>query len=598
MLKDIFEFIVPEQIKNNFYTPAINVFFEYLEKHSDISIEIKNYFSQDKPVIYEELIKIYLRNIWDVFQQSEHNEALYIKLKEQYQTQGLDIDLLDLKTDLKSILSKDYFISHKAFKQSKGTRKAFQYAYNIINRSGIQKDILNLNTDEFKFYDGEKLFTYNIEGTMDKTIFEHYVKPLCHPVGWSLFYLRVFYENFTDEFNILYHYKFLKFRVRCIKDNIEYYDDYQTNTSRIGKKLMPDEILYVNRYGDTSKTKSKDFYKEIPGNAVKNIEYNFVGPTERRQIFITFYNGYRLVSLEKPFELILYNEKGQIVRDYNDSIFGKCFLDIEFDKTDIEICTLDDIKFRQDFPLASTYSKMNVFGAGNVFYGSTYIDKLYNNENISVTFNSPVGKSNGLTVIDINSLENIFYDSEYCFDSENFVFDSFGDGKEKLYFDISKKKVDTKNFYFDYIIKKKFKDLRKPLKGYPRYDDTNETNNFAVSGYFGMPCVDDLDIQQIPNDRSPLNLIDDMQNSWNYDSNAYFDENQTFEFRYRFFDAGYINDEIDFEYPYNRYDTDIQFDYFIFNGKYQGGYDDRDLRIYSECKKDENTKYSSNLPNI
>ena len=122
MIQQIVPAITPEHILDiKLLKDSLDIFLQYLMDHSDITVDIKNIFDSKKIPIYEEFVKVYLDNLYKILSKSEHNEALYIKLKTQYEAMGRSIDDIDLSIDVIGLLEKDYIITNKDYKASKGT---------------------------------------------------------------------------------------------------------------------------------------------------------------------------------------------------------------------------------------------------------------------------------------------------------------------------------------------------------------------------------------------------------------------------------------------------------------------------------------------
>jgi len=356
MLKEIIPAITPPNINDiKLIKDSINIFLEYLSENSNISIDIKNILNQNKTVIYDEFIKIYLNSINSVLHNSKHNEALYNALKVNYSIVKENIDNIKLSIDTNKLLTKDYIITNKNYKQAKGTPTAIEYIYNIVINSGIQNNKFNDNISGFQFYEGPNLFEYKIEGTMINSVYESFVKPLTHPVGWTYTYQRIFYQVFTDYFNIKFIYQFSKngFEVKCMNGNSYNEDNYLTNISHTGKKLVQD-------------------------NTVIFISNETIGATTNatKRVTIYFASGETLISEDNPRNLILYKSsetsENNILINYN-NYNGNCGLYLNY----------------------TTIGKKNVIGAGNVYIGNTINGEELVNKNINVTYESYTNNNDG-----------------------------------------------------------------------------------------------------------------------------------------------------------------------------------------------------------
>jgi len=423
MIKEIIPAITPDNIKDiQLLKDALDIFLDYLVKHSDITIDIKNILDEQKEILYEEFVKIYLNNIYNVLTKSQHNEALYLKLKTLYTAFGLDVNEVDLSIDIVSLLTRDYIMTNKDYKSAKGTPKAMEYIYDVIIESGVQKDFLGNNTGDFRYYEGEHIFEYNVEGTMLTEVYEHFVRPLTHPVGWAYFYKRLFYMSFVDYFRVDFEYTIRELEVRCMNGSLFEKDDYLANISHFKKRFDDDpnygDILTAKRDDlvqenntldpESEKYKSNErliavYNKSLNGdftlvsdNEVTFINTEIIGPADgnTKRISVHFKNGEVLQSLDTPREIVLYGIDGRKEIDYKLDYDGNCGLYMDYDvETKTEVT--DEIDFGFEMPLASTTGKHNVIGAGNVFVGSFIVGDELVNKDVSVTYRAVTGKIDG-----------------------------------------------------------------------------------------------------------------------------------------------------------------------------------------------------------
>jgi len=419
MINEIIPVVTPNNITDiKLIKDSMDIFLNYLTKNSNISIDIKNILDQKKTPIYEEFVKIYLNAIYGVLSKSEHNEALYNALKTNYRAANIDINDIDLSVDITKLLTEDYMLTNTNYKQAKGTPTAMEYIFNIIINSGVQNDFLGDNTGKFHYKEGDELFKYTIEGTMIDAIYEHYVKPLTHPVGWAYFYQRVFYQVFTDYFNLdfTYHFDTDGLEVRCMNGDIFNNDNYLLNISHDGKQLINDnEVIFIN------------------------IEYVGEKDSRTKRTTVYFASGETLVSTVRPRSLIL-SKDNNIIINYNDYP-GNCGLYLDY-TLDIKTTTSDNIIFTDISTISSTTGKKNVVSAGNVYVGSTICGDNLVNKNLDVTYDSYIGASDGSNIIGNFSLQ---HNSCISFDVDNLKWNDF-------YFD-SKNSVSGKTASDECVVK-------------------------------------------------------------------------------------------------------------------------------------------------
>ncbi len=521
MLKEIIPAITPSNITDiQLLKDSLDIFLDYLSKHSDISLDIKNILSEDKIPIYEEFVKIYLDNIYKILTQSEHNDALYDKLRTMYRAVGKDIENIDLSIDPVDLLKKDYILTNKSYKESKGTPKAMEYIYNIIIRSGIQEDILNDNLGNFRYIETGNIFEYKIEGTMIDEMYEHFVKPLTHPVGWAYFYQRVFYESWSDYFDLEFIYTFTDLKVKCMNGFIFTNDNYLTNISHDDNKLVQDIV--------------EDGVAR-PGNKVVfvDIEYFGEGSNRSKKTTVYFENGQYIISVDDPRSLIFYNADNTVNIDY-DNEHGNCGLHIIYSIKKVSTVK-DNIEFTDISHIASTTGKMNVIGAGNVYLGSFIVGDELVNKNVPVTYKSYTGKQDGADVANIFAAGGI---TELDF------------GKFGTFWD-------EKHLYFDQF----------------NFDDTSLEGSRYPPNLSGKTARDEYEINQILQKCPSSDGYDHLCNNEFTDKFAGVKKWDQFGLKFNNFnyDSEYVSEEFKINYDINVWDTDLYFNYFKFDGPYIGG---------------------------
>ncbi len=406
MIKKIIPALTPNNISEiPLLKDSIDIFLTYITKHSNISIDIKNILDQDKVVIYEEFIKIYLNGIYNILNKSEHNEALFNVFKRMSDTTNISIDEIDLSIDIVKLLKQEYILTNKHYKQAKGTSSAMEYIFNIIVNSGLQSD--SFSNSMFQYFEGTNPFEYTIEATIIKEIYDYYVKPLTHPVGWLCNYQRVFYQTFTDYFNLKFNYNFSEngLEVRCMSGDSLNKDDYLNNISHSGKELVQDNTVeYINT--------------ETLNNGKLSSEITTV----------YFKSGETLVSIDNPRSLILYKNH-EILINY-DNYDSNCGLYLEYSVT-LTTTVSDKVKFQDISNISSTTNKKNIVGAGNVYVGATLCGDILVNKNVSVTYNSYSNKNDGTNITNSFSANDkicknnfeIYYNFDHKINFDNFKYD-------------------------------------------------------------------------------------------------------------------------------------------------------------------------------
>lgn len=422
--------LIPENIRNiKLIKDSIDVFLQHIIDNSNIAIDIANIFDENKTALYEEFVKIYLKNMYLVLTDSNYNQQLNAKLTKLYKLAGLkDFKEITISDDVLKILNKDIIFGNKAFKNSKGISTSIEYVYHLIEQLELQQSILR-GDGYFRFIEGDEVFEYTIEGSLLQEIYEHFVKPLSHPVGWTYSYNRLYELYFKDYFLIKPVYKFNYFYVGCQWGQSDKKDDYKANlgylpfTDSDGNNIKQKDgvLIYADDNGKYSfenledlmfVANHKDVKLDIPiirdgnsydvfpadmnnlvkdNNVIEILQYTS-GKDTITEVY--FKSGEKLEGHTFPRSLkLLYwnnpdtplNARGEITivkKDYDD-VLGHCGLNLDYS---VEMVTeiVEELDFYEDFGIASSYAKLNA--VGGIYCGRFVVGQRYTNNDISLTY--------------------------------------------------------------------------------------------------------------------------------------------------------------------------------------------------------------------
>lgn len=259
MIKDlnlIFEAITPENIRNvPIIRDAINIFIELLEEYSSESIDIRNIFNNTS--VKEELIKIYLDDLYHVLQTINYNKQVIDKINETNEFYGTEYYKTNVIFDLKDFLTEEHFLSFKSFKQNKGTEKAINYIYDLIN-------VFITPTEEalpFELIDNSP-FNLEIRTSVPEEFYQHIVRPLAHPLGFLYeyyLYVQLILQDYFPEEKFSYNIRTLE--IRCLQED--------------GNTTVTDFQYYTDLGGNTVERVVVDLITTFEGtNRVKIIEFD------------------------------------------------------------------------------------------------------------------------------------------------------------------------------------------------------------------------------------------------------------------------------------------------------------------------------------
>ena len=405
--------LIPENIRNiKLIKDSIDVFLQHIIDNSNIAIDIANIFDENKTALYEEFVKIYLKNMYLVLTDSNYNQQLNAKLTKLYKLAGLkDFKEITISDDVLKILNKDIIFGNKAFKNSKGMTTSIEYVYHLIEQLELQQSILR-GDGYFRFIEGDEVFEYTIEGSLLQEIYEHFVKPLSHPVGWTYSYNRLYELYFKDYFLVKPVYKFNYFYVGCQWGQSDKKDDYKANlgylpfTDSDGNNIKQKDGVLI--YADNNEkypfenledlmfvANHKDVKLDIPiirdgnsydvfpadmnnlvkdNNVIEILQYTS-GKDTITEVKLLYWN-----NPDTPL-----NARGEITivkKDYDD-VLGHCGLNLDYT---FEMVTeiVEELAFYEDFGIASSYAKLNA--VGGIYCGRFVVGQRYTNNDISLTY--------------------------------------------------------------------------------------------------------------------------------------------------------------------------------------------------------------------
>lgn len=260
-LQNIFDSITPDNIKDvPLIEDAMGIFIESLEELSKESIDVKNVYSNE--IIREELIKIYLDDLYRVFKNIQLNQKIIDRIDSLNGIYGNDYQYFnkDAILNMVSYLNDEHFMTIKSFKESKGTKKAIEYMYSLISVFVSPSD----KGESFQLIEND-VFDYTIRGELPEEFYNFMVAPLAHPLGFTYTYeqyLSLVLEDFFPGENISYDIKDLE--VRClfpdgttkVTDFKYYYDengDVITDENGTPVQRVVVDVSVINDVGERRK---------------------------------------------------------------------------------------------------------------------------------------------------------------------------------------------------------------------------------------------------------------------------------------------------------------------------------------------------------
>ena len=224
-LKLLLESDIPDNIKNNheLFFSIFNIFFEYISDAyiigSDVSLIMESdekkwdskystLYHTDLKEIKKELIKTYLYDYDKFIDSMSNNPEIYEYYSNVY-NKTVDGTPFDISYLLNKIDSND-FLNHKKISQQKTIPILFNYLMYFVNKMQVP----NIHgTESFlEMYQGtpsnpKKPFSYTVNSSLPRTVYDNAISPRIHPVGFSNEYKYESHWNMEDYVNLKVSYE-------------------------------------------------------------------------------------------------------------------------------------------------------------------------------------------------------------------------------------------------------------------------------------------------------------------------------------------------------------------------------------------------------
>ena len=414
MIKSAVHNLIPSNLRDQLIIKdSIDILIDHIIENTPIAIDMFNLYNTKNSVLYEELIKIFFKNFYDVFQDNIKNQELIRKLEQKHKKALTTFDRSKIETNIVNLFNNERLQELRSFAQSKGTLKGIEYIYKLVMSMGWQQGNLSVE-GEVEVTNGKNHMEYIVKGPLISELFENFIKPLSHPMGWTYIYYRMFTLSFKDYFFVEASYKIKEFYIGC--DDIDSpRDDFLKNEGWLFETNSKEEILY-NEDGTPRKYRAigepvldvvrhgyKHSYlfdiietKLVLDNTVTLIEK--IDVNNELRINVTFASGEQLLFDQSTKQLTLYygpkSKKFDVKKDYT-TFSGHCNLHLDYEET--LVSTIKEEFYTQvDTYWSNTVGFKNVVGAGNIFVGgdlSKVGDKYINRDYDMTYMNTLVDKT-------------------------------------------------------------------------------------------------------------------------------------------------------------------------------------------------------------
>jgi len=266
------------------YTNIVNFDF-FLNAYDNLTNDIR-----------KELLGIHLQEIFDIINGFGDNQEVFDEFKRIYESLGVSTANLNIVASIDASISTEYIAASKNFKESKGTQRGFFFVYDLINKAGL--NIIDngnvFNIKEGSLFNQNEPYTYRIESSLYKSVYDASIKKLSHPIGFIQTFNQLINTIFEDNYNYNVNTVVDKFDINCYTyiDGIKQLTTINLLNDTLGR------IKNTNTYITNNKeTVVVDFIPLSPSSLYKN--------------------GYRLI-VDSTGLLTLYNrERNYIITDFD-----------------------------------------------------------------------------------------------------------------------------------------------------------------------------------------------------------------------------------------------------------------------------------------
>lgn len=392
LTKSLAQSIVPDNLKEiELFKVVVDVFIEYMEENSKLTLDSTKFLDLDNEVVFEELLKIYARNFYEVVLKARNNLELIRKLTKIHKNFNVDFDPSRLNLELSKLINPETLTLLKNFQQSKGTLRAIEYVFDIFNKIQFEEEILQSDA-VFEVKETGNLLEYSVETNMLKDIYETFIKPLTHPVGWKYVYARLIQLSFKEYFFVDEVYKI---NILQVYNSNGLTDDFKLNRGFLfqntenGTAILENgspktytaqnkNVLNVTRFGKKYNILSLDSeINLVQDPTVKSITTKDDTKTDNTTVSIEFASGEILEQTSNPRTLTLYYGTGpndlnkKIKKDYTPFI-SEYSLYLNY-TTELKFRVKDTIGFEAQTGFSDTTGTRLHCGCGNAYVGTPLV---------------------------------------------------------------------------------------------------------------------------------------------------------------------------------------------------------------------------------
>lgn len=148
--------------------------------------------------VQDKLAEIFLNNFYAVVTKTKGDTSLRRQITNLFKKINIDTDTQTLFTNITKLFNEEKYASNREFAERKGTTTAMKYA----GYAGWDAGIQGIAQKSPYYMDIETLapLSYSVESTLLPELFNTFVKPLAHPIGFNSEYKMVCTTDHTTEY--------------------------------------------------------------------------------------------------------------------------------------------------------------------------------------------------------------------------------------------------------------------------------------------------------------------------------------------------------------------------------------------------------------
>jgi len=168
----------PSTPREHFLVPERDKYSGYFESSPDWGFHLNSTIK-----LQDTLANIFMNNVYKVADIAKQNTNLRSRLTDILRRMNMEETIM---SNINELFTEERFVLNSDWRVKKGTEVALRYSAHQAIDSEVQPYIPNRRFRFDILYDAP--FEYIVEGSLFPSVFEYFVKPLSHPIGYTYDY--------------------------------------------------------------------------------------------------------------------------------------------------------------------------------------------------------------------------------------------------------------------------------------------------------------------------------------------------------------------------------------------------------------------------